>query len=182
MKSRWIWSCALAAPAWKSWKAQSTCERPADKCLTPETHGMATGPTACHCKCVHCNTGRRKWVKACWREDPWVPSDLASITDEVLHRRERSKRANFCREQVQQGGVNGDNSSRGCHPTAHRRVLAPMKRTRACQATNLTAGRFRVLPQRGPFLRIRRNQLPPQVGRESVRSLLSSVAVGHPNN
>src|SRR5215510_479941 len=37
-----------------------------------------------------------------------------------------------------------------------------------CAATNLTAAQFRVLLCRVPSLQIRRNQLPPRVGRETL--------------
>ncbi|SRR5229473_6844522 len=46
----------------------------------------------------------------------------------------------------------------------------------------LSRGQFRVLACRVPFLQILPNQLPPQVGCEIARPLLSSTAAGLPSN
>src|SRR5262245_22251570 len=56
----------------------------------------------------------------------------------------------------------------------------------SCIAANirqgLARGQFRVLACRVPFLQILRNQLPPQVGCETARPLLSSTAAGLPSS
>src|SRR5215813_12194162 len=74
-------------------------------------------------------------------------------------------------------------------PKADKRETSPNVRlvplADICSAANvrqgLSHGQFRVLACRVPFLQIRRNQLPPQVGCETARPLLSSTAAGLPS-